>query len=415
MDLERRLQFEILRYLDGLRLRGYENRGDELTVAVQCLGTALNIDITNPEQQQQYGIAPLTLPEVFGSGISSLENPRFKKFYQLLVAKGFFNGVQEGTEAYAQRMALMKQRYEAKFATEQPSPASCPPSTSYSSAPSSLPSSSSSSSSASSSSSSSFSFSPDAPLHLSSSSSSSFSPPPPVFVSSPSFVPSPPTPSAPPSYAESIQSNGDQKTAANKRKLEGNSALAQGRFNDAIQAYSAAILLNPSDAVFWTNRAAAQANMGMWEQARSDAEQAVKLDAQYSKAHYRLGQALLNLGRAQESISPFENAIRLTPNESDKAPIRQQLEQARARCQPHSSSENSAAGSQQQQQQRQQAQDAPAGFNLEDMFQGGLGLPGLGGAGLLQNPQMRQMMQGLQQGLGSFGGLFGGSSDNHRS
>jgi len=197
------------------------------------------------------------------------------------------------------------------------------------------------------------------------------------------------TPAAPPSYAESIEPTLEQKAAANKRKLEGNSALASGRVGDAIQAYSAAIALNPFDAVFWTNRAAAQANLSNWEQARTDAEQAVKLDANYPKAHYRLGQALLNLNRAEEAVSSFERAIELTAAEADKEPIRQQLQQARLRAQP--------------------ASQDKGGFQLDDMLQGNLG------SMFQNNPQMMQMMQGLQQGLGSLGGLFGGQSTDDSS
>lgn len=194
MDEEKKLQYAILRYLAGIHAR---KGGDELGVAIQCLGEALSLDVQNQELHDKLSIAPLTLPQVFDSGLATLENPRFRKFYNVLKAKGYFNGVQEGTEAYATRLATVKEKYEAKFASEQPQ---VPPTT--------IPSTSA----------------PPCSSSASSSSSSSFS----SSSSSSSSSSEGAAATGPPSYAESTQPNTEQKAAANKRKLEGNSALAAG-------------------------------------------------------------------------------------------------------------------------------------------------------------------------------------------
>ncbi|CAG2066543.1 unnamed protein product [Timema podura] len=72
-----------------------------------------------------------------------------------------------------------------------------------------------------------------------------------------------------------------EKVAALKDK--GNSALQAGKFDEAIQNYTAAIALDGSNHVLYSNRSAAYAKAGKYAQALEDAEKTVQLKPDWGK------------------------------------------------------------------------------------------------------------------------------------
>ncbi|MEQ2189926.1 hypothetical protein GOODEAATRI_030312, partial [Goodea atripinnis] len=57
----------------------------------------------------------------------------------------------------------------------------------------------------------------------------------------------------------------------------------------AVEFYSKAIALNPQNAVYYCNRAAAYSKLGNYAGAVQDCEQAIRIDPNYSKAYGRMG------------------------------------------------------------------------------------------------------------------------------
>lgn len=69
----------------------------------------------------------------------------------------------------------------------------------------------------------------------------------------------------------------------------GNDRLANKKFQEAIVSYSKAIDLNKSNAIYYSNRAAAYSHIGQHHKAIEDCKQAITIDPLYVKAYSRLG------------------------------------------------------------------------------------------------------------------------------
>ena len=81
----------------------------------------------------------------------------------------------------------------------------------------------------------------------------------------------------------------------NALKQKGNSALQEGRYEEAIRYYTEAIDLDKNNHVLYSNRSAAYAKAGKYKQALEDAEKTVKLKPDWGKGYSRMGSALAYL------------------------------------------------------------------------------------------------------------------------
>lgn len=93
-------------------------------------------------------------------------------------------------------------------------------------------------------------------------------------------------------------------------KQQGNLHFAAGRYDDAIKEYSVAIIKNPSNAIYYSNRALCYLRLSQHEKCISDCTKAVELDSRSVKGLYLMGQALLELGssRLNEAIASLKKA-----------------------------------------------------------------------------------------------------------
>ena len=85
------------------------------------------------------------------------------------------------------------------------------------------------------------------------------------------------------------------KAAADKHKAAGNAHMSAKKYDDAIKSYTQAIGLDPTNAVYYSNRAAAYSSKGDHNSAVLDAEQAIETDPAFVKAYHRLGCVFLHL------------------------------------------------------------------------------------------------------------------------
>ena len=125
--------------------------------------------------------------------------------------------------------------------------------------------------------------------------------------------------------SSSSGASGD-KSEAERQKGLGNEFIAANKPEEAVECYSNAIKIDSSNAIYFSNRAAAYSMMGEHFKALEDAKQSSKLNPSYSKAYNRLGKAHLALGEPEEAVVAFEKALELEPKDVN---IKASLEAAR--------------------------------------------------------------------------------------
>ncbi|KAJ8711547.1 hypothetical protein PYW08_008501 [Mythimna loreyi] len=121
------------------------------------------------------------------------------------------------------------------------------------------------------------------------------------------------------------------RSEAEKLKNEGNEFMKSDRHREALDKYTRAIELDPSNPVYFCNRAAAHFKLGDNEAAVADCTAALALQPDYGKAHSRLGLALTALERHREARAAYARAAQLEPdNESYRQNLRLADEQLAA-------------------------------------------------------------------------------------
>lgn len=115
----------------------------------------------------------------------------------------------------------------------------------------------------------------------------------------------------------------DQLTEAEQLKSDGNEQMRVENFGAAVEFYSKAIQINPQNAVYYCNRAAAYSKLGNYAGAVQDCERAIGIDPYYSKAYGRMGLALASLNKHAEAVSYYKKALELDPeNETYKSNLK---------------------------------------------------------------------------------------------
>lgn len=102
-------------------------------------------------------------------------------------------------------------------------------------------------------------------------------------------------------------------------KSQGNAAMARKDHKAAIDLYTRAIALSPSNPIYLSNRAAAHSATHDHASAATDAELAVAADPKYTKAWSRLGLARFVLGDAKGSMEAYGKGIEYEGNGGSEA------------------------------------------------------------------------------------------------
>lgn len=90
--------------------------------------------------------------------------------------------------------------------------------------------------------------------------------------------------------------------------------MAAEKFDDAIQAYTEAINLDPKNHVLFSNRSAAYAKAGQYENALKDADETIALNPQWSKGYSRKGSALSYMQKYVEAFEVYQKGLEIDPN-----------------------------------------------------------------------------------------------------
>jgi len=175
------------------------------------------------------------------------------------------------------------------------------------------------------------------------------------------------------------------KAEAEKLKTTGNQLMSSKEYDGAIGAYTQAITKDPTNAVYYSNRAAAYSSKNDHNSAIADAEKAIEVNPQFTKAYHRLGHAYYSLGDYSSAVSAFKKGLEIDPTNSS---LKTGLQNAESRVDTQAASPLTTSPP--------TAGAGPAGLGgLADMLGGmgggGGGMPDI--ASLMQNPMLMQMAQ----------------------
>ncbi|WYZ42688.1 hypothetical protein EsH8_VI_000387 [Colletotrichum jinshuiense] len=201
----------------------------------------------------------------------------------------------------------------------------------------------------------------------------------------------------------------EEKKEADALKSRGNASMASKDYPSAISLYTQALALNPGNAVYLSNRAAAHSAAKDHESAKADAEAAVAVDPAYTKAWSRLGLARFALGDAKGAMEAYGKGIEYEGSGGSEA-MKKGFETAKRRVEemeveeadlPRSSPGIGGGGA---------GGGMPDLSSLASMLGGGGGAGGAGGmpdfSQIMSNPMFASMAQNLMSNPEMMGNLM---------
>lgn len=89
----------------------------------------------------------------------------------------------------------------------------------------------------------------------------------------------------------------------------GNEAFIAKRYDVAMKHYTAAIEIDPENAVYYSNRSACYAGKQLWKESMVDSEVALLKDPSFMKAYYRLSVAQMELAMYEDAIQSLQRGL----------------------------------------------------------------------------------------------------------
>lgn len=96
-------------------------------------------------------------------------------------------------------------------------------------------------------------------------------------------------------------------------KAEGNKLFAAKDFKGAVEKFSEAIAIEPTNHVLYSNRSGAYASLKQFHQALEDANKTIELKPDWAKGWGRKGAALHGTGDLVAAVEAYEEALKLDP------------------------------------------------------------------------------------------------------
>jgi stress-induced-phosphoprotein 1 len=101
---------------------------------------------------------------------------------------------------------------------------------------------------------------------------------------------------------------------ADEAKAKGNAAFSAGKFDEAIEHFSAAISLTPENHVLYSNRSASYASLQKYTEALADAKKTVEIKPNWGKGYSRLGAAYAGLNKYDDAIAAYRDGLSKDPS-----------------------------------------------------------------------------------------------------
>ncbi|CCC07828.1 hypothetical protein SMACR_01394 [Sordaria macrospora] len=103
-------------------------------------------------------------------------------------------------------------------------------------------------------------------------------------------------------------------STADELKALGNKAIAEKNFDEAIDKFTQAIALDPTNHILYSNRSAAYASKKDWDNALQDAEKTTEIKPDWPKGWGRKGTALFGKGDLLGANDAYEQGLKIDPN-----------------------------------------------------------------------------------------------------
>ncbi|KAF9913869.1 Hsp90 cochaperone [Lobosporangium transversale] len=116
--------------------------------------------------------------------------------------------------------------------------------------------------------------------------------------------------------------------SAEEYKAQGNKAFLAKDYPVAIDLFSKAIELDPTNHVLYSNRSACYASLKNYEKALEDGNKTVELKADWSKGYGRKAAALFGLGRYPEANDVYQEGLKIEPTNPQLQKGLQETQQA---------------------------------------------------------------------------------------
>jgi len=118
------------------------------------------------------------------------------------------------------------------------------------------------------------------------------------------------------------------KAAAQAKKNEGNNFFKAKDYAKAIEKYTEAIQLDPSDVTFFSNRSACYAALNKWQEAADDGRQCIITDKSFVKGYFRAALALQNLGNLEGAQDAVKRGLGIDSQNADLKKMSKELDEA---------------------------------------------------------------------------------------
>jgi len=116
--------------------------------------------------------------------------------------------------------------------------------------------------------------------------------------------------------ASSLNDLQSAKIEATKLKDQGNTALNNENYIDAIEHYTKAITLDKDNHLLYSNRSLAFVKVGNWSLALDDASMVITLQPEWPKGYVRKGVALQGQGKFGEALYHLQKGLLKHPNDT---------------------------------------------------------------------------------------------------
>eukprot|EP00033_Pygsuia_biforma_P000938 GCRY01001080.1.p1 GENE.GCRY01001080.1~~GCRY01001080.1.p1 ORF type:complete len:486 (+),score=146.74 GCRY01001080.1:152-1609(+) len=114
---------------------------------------------------------------------------------------------------------------------------------------------------------------------------------------------------------ESVVVTPEDMNKAEAFKEQGNLAFKKQQWHESVDLYSKAIEINPKSTAYLGNRAFAHLKLENYGSCIQDAEAAIDIDPNYTKAYYRRGNALFCLGHYKKALADFKLVMDTHPSD----------------------------------------------------------------------------------------------------
>jgi len=321
--------------------------------------------VVNEENDKIYGDHDLS--SIFLSAIGEKWSPeleeKFESYKKLLVNRGYFNDVKEGTKEYEERLNKARDRFYEKYSPKKGTNEN----------------------------------------------------------NNETETETTTQEHAPPKPAREFKKDvsDEFKAGAEALKTKGNDFFKAGDYNNAIKSYSEALELF-SNPIYFCNRGISYTKLSRNTEALEDFESCLELDPTYVKAYDKLGCTYMQLGRFGEAINSFQSGLDLNPTEQDTLKnLRNHLNEAQERS-------GDMGGMGGGNNMPEGMPGVPDVEQMRDMFNNPQFLEQLGpmqemmnnnpqimnvAMNLMNDPNFQNMMQGMMSNpdlLNMFGGMMGG-------